>query len=574
MKKLFTILFTLIILSSTVNIYSQNKAEKIDGLLNQYFEYRLFNGTALVAVDGDVIISKGYGFANLEWDIPNTPDTKFRIGSISKQFTATIIMQLVEEGKIKLDGKITDYLPDYRKETGDKVTIHHLLTHSSGIASYTSLPNVWSDSLRNHYDQEYFIENFHSGDLEFDPGTEFSYNNTGYYLLAIIAEKVTGKDFGKLLKERIFDPAGMENTGSEDDEFVIEKKAFGYLKAGNRYTNDSYMYMPNAMGAGHMYSTVEDLLKWDQSLYTDKILSEESKEKMFTPFLSDYGYGWGISLRSLTESDSVKFISHSGGIYAFNTYFARLVDKKQTIILFNNTGDAPLGQMALEIAKILNGYDFKYPKKPMADFLAGIIEEEGIDEAVNTYKKIKSEENDEYDFSEAQLNTLGYNYLREDKVDIALGIFKLNMEVYPDAFNTYDSYAEALMVKGDNEGAIKYYKKSLEMNPGNTNGITMLKKLGVDYKAEEVKIDNSKLKRYEGKYQLFPNFVITVRIDGERVFAQATGQSEFEIYPQTETKFYYKVVNAQIEFIVNESGEFNKMILYQNNQEMPGERIN
>ncbi|OGU73062.1 MAG: hypothetical protein A2V93_00495 [Ignavibacteria bacterium RBG_16_34_14] len=574
MKKLFTSLFALIIISAAGNIFSQGRFEKIDDLLNKYYEYGLFNGTALVAEDGDVILSKGYGYANLEWNIPNTPDTKFRIGSISKQFTATIIMRLVEEGKIKLDGKITDYLPDYRKETGDKVTIHHLLTHTSGIISYTNTPNVWLDSLRNHYDKEYFIKHFHSGDLEFEPGKEFSYNNTGYYLLAIIAEKVTGKDFGKLLKERIFDLVGMENTGSEDDESIIKKKAFGYLKFGNQFTNDLYMFMPNAMGAGHMYSTVEDLFKWDQALYTDKILSEESKEKMFTPFLSDYGYGWGIFWSKLSESDSVRTIAHSGGINGFNTNFSRLVDKNQTIILFNNTGNAPLSEMSTEIAKILNNYDYKYPKKPIIDFLAGVIDEKGIDEAVTTYKKIKSEERDDYDFSEAQLNTLGYNYLGQDKVDIAIEIFRLNMEVYPDAFNTYDSYAEGLMVKGDKEGAIKYYEKSLELNPGNTNGINMLKKLGVDYKAKEIKIDNALLMKYEGKYQLFPNFVITIRIDGDRVFAQATGQGEFEIFPQSETKFYYNVVPAQIEFIANENGEFNKMILFQNNQEMPGERIN
>ncbi len=574
MRKSIVLLFVIIILQPCL-IFPQDKAEKIDELLNRYFEYGLFNGSALVAENGNVILSKGYGFANLEWEVPNTPDTKFRIGSISKQFTATIIMQLVEEGKIKLDGKITDYLSDYRKDTGDKVTIHNLLTHTSGITSYTSMPNVWTDSLRNHYDKEYFIKHFHSGDLEFEPGAQFSYDNTGYYLLAIIAEKVTGKDFGQLLKERIFTPVGMLNTGVEgEEESVIKKKAYGYLKFGNRIFSDAYIYMPNALGAGSMYSTVEDLLKWDQSLYTDKILSLGSKEKMFTPFLSNYGYGWGIGEQKFTENDSTKVIAHSGGIYGFNTYFARLVDKKQTIIIFNNIGNPPLGEMAIQIARILNGYEFKYPKKPLADFLGKIIDEKGIDEAINTYTKIKNENKDEYDFSEGNINLLGYNYLNQDMVDIALRIFKLNMEEYPESFNTYDSYAEALMKKGDKEGAIKYYKKSLELNPGNTNGINKLKELGVEFQPEQVTIDTSTLKKYEGKYQLFPNFVITIRIDGEKVFAQATGQGEFEIFPQSENKFYYKVVNAQIEFVPDENGEFNKLILYQNNQEMPGNRIN
>ncbi|RPI71150.1 MAG: class A beta-lactamase-related serine hydrolase, partial [Ignavibacteriales bacterium] len=417
MKRILTVLYILIF-ASTHHTYSQDKSEKINDLLNKYYEYGLFSGTALVAEDGEIIFSKGYGFANIEWEVPNTPDTKFRIGSISKQFTAVIIMQLVEKGKVKLDGKITDYLPEYRKDTGDRVTIHHLLTHTSGIPSYTSIPHVWPDSLRNHYEKEYFIKHFHSEDLEFEPGSKYNYNNTGYYLLAAIAEEVTGKDFGKLLKERIFDPAGLENTGSEDDENMVKRKASGYLKFGNTFVNDLYMYMPNTMGAGHIYSTVEDLLKWDQILFTDKILSEKSKEKMFTPFLSNYGYGWGISWLKLSDTDSIKSIAHSGGINGFNTNFARFVNKKQTVILFNNTGGAPLSTITTEIAKILNGHEFKYPKKPVTDILIAKIEEEGVNEAASFVKKLYEEEKDNYNyqFSEQQINSIGYNYLNRDMV--------------------------------------------------------------------------------------------------------------------------------------------------------------
>jgi tetratricopeptide (TPR) repeat protein len=164
-------------------------------------------------------------------------------------------------------------------------------------------------------------------------------------------------------------------------------------------------------------------------------------------------------------------------------------------------------------------------------------------------------------------------YLRSGDIDKALAVFKLNIDAYPKAFNPYDSYAEALVTKGDNENAIKYYKKSLEINPGNTNGIDQLKKLGVEYKVDELTLDNAILSKYSGAYQLFSNFIITVRVDGNRIFAQATGQPEFEIFPSSETKFYLKVVDAQIEFIKDEEGNFNKMILYQNNREMPGDRI-
>ena len=543
-------------------------------LCTRYNEYGLFNGSVLVAEDGKVIFEKGYGFANMEWKVPNTADTKFRIGSISKQFTASIIMQLVEEGKIKLDGKLTDYLQDYRKDTGDQVTIHQLLNHTSGILPYTSMPNVWSDSLRNHYDQDYFIKHFHSGDLQFKPGTQFAYNNTGYYLLGVIAEKVTGKKLGQLLKERIFIPLEMTNTSTEDDEVVIDKKASGYLKFGNSNRLDPYFYMPNALGAGHMYSTVEDMLKWDQALYTDKILSKESKADMFTPYLANYGYGWVIRKDTISGTNEItKITAHSGGINGFNTFFIRLLEKKQMIAIFNNTGNAPLNEMAVEIRNILYDQKFNYPQMPISDVIEAIIEKEGIQSAITQYNKVKNTDNQSYDFSENQLNTLGYSYLQNGDLDIALESFKLNIEAFPKSFNPYDSYAEALMTKGNKEEAIKYYKKSLEINPGNTNGIEQLKKLGVEFKVEK-SVDNSILSKYAGEYQLVPNFIITIRVDGNKIYAHATGQPEFEIFPSSETKFYYKVVNAQIEFVENEEGNFNKLILFQNNREMPAERIN
>jgi CubicO group peptidase (beta-lactamase class C family) len=572
-KKILLILIASLLCISKIS-FSQDKAEKIDDLLKRYNEYGLFNGSALVTENGKVIFKKGYGYANMEWKVPNTPDTKFRIGSISKQFTATIIMQLVEEGKIKLNGKLTDYLPNYRKDTGDKVTIHELLNHTSGILPYTSMPNVWSDSLRNHYDQDYMIKHFHSGDLQFEPGTQFAYNNTGYYLLGAIAEKVTGKKLGQLLKERILTPLGMTNTASEDDEIVVDKKASGYLKFGKSYRLEPYFFMPNALGAGQMYSTVEDMLKWDQALYTNKILSKESKEKMFTPYLANYGYGWGIATDTIKGTNEItKVTQHSGGINGFNTLFIRLLKNKQMIAIFSNAGNAPLNEMAGEIINILYNQKFNYPKKPISDVIADVIDKDGINAAIDKYRKLKESENDNYDFSENQLNTLGYSYLQKGDVDIALAVFKLNIEAYPKAFNPYDSYAEALMTKGENEESIQYYKKSLEINPGNTNGIDQLKKLGVEYKAEELKIDNSVLSKYEGQFQLAPSFIITIRVDGNKIFAQATGQSEFEIFPSSETKFYYKVVNAQIEFVKNDESNFNKLILYQNNREMPAERI-
>ena len=172
---------------------AQDKVHRIDDLVSLYHKYGQFNGSVLVAENGKVIYQKGLGLANMEWNIPNEPDTKFRLGSITKQFTATLILQLVEQGKIKLDGKVIDYLPNYRQDTGAKVTIHNLLSHTSGIPSYTSLPGFFANVSRNPFAVDDFIKKYASGDLEFEPGTKFVYSNSGYFCWARLSKRSQGK---------------------------------------------------------------------------------------------------------------------------------------------------------------------------------------------------------------------------------------------------------------------------------------------------------------------------------------------------------------------------------------------
>src|SRR5258706_6494279 len=271
---------------------AQDKAAKIDELMKVYNSYQQFNGAVLVAENGKVIVKKGYGMANMEWNIPVETDTRFRLGSITKQFTSMLVLQLVQEGKIKLEGKLTDYLPDYRKETGDRITIHQLLNHTSGIPSYTGLPNFFQDVSRNPYSVSDFVKKFASGDLEFEPGTKFNYNNSGYFLLGAIVERVTGKPYEKVLKERIFDSVGMKNTGYDHHETILARRAAGYEKRPGGYINAPYLDMSLPYAAGSLYSTVEDLYLWDQALYVDKLLSPQLKESLFKPGLMNYAYGW------------------------------------------------------------------------------------------------------------------------------------------------------------------------------------------------------------------------------------------------------------------------------------------
>src|SRR4030095_4394186 len=309
-----------ILLISQHAALAQDHAAKIQEVLALAHKYRQFNGSALVAENGNVVYKGAFGLANMEWNIPNAPDTKFRLGSITKQFTATLTMQLVEQGKIKLDAKISDYLPDYRKDIGQKVTIHQLLTHTSGIPSYTSQPGFFENVSRNPFKVDDFVKKYASGDLEFEPGAKFNYSNSGYFILGAIIEKVTGKPYEKVLQEKILDPLGMKNTGYDHHGTILSKRATGYGKTPNGYETAAYLDMSIPYAAGSLYSTVEDLFLWDQSLYGEKVLSAASKDLMLKPNLEDYGYGLVIRKASLGPNKfEVPVIQHNGGINGFNT---------------------------------------------------------------------------------------------------------------------------------------------------------------------------------------------------------------------------------------------------------------
>ncbi|MCA9734600.1 serine hydrolase [candidate division KSB1 bacterium] len=461
----------------SLNLLAQDKVTKIDELMTTVSKNGQFNGSVLVAEKGEVIYKKGFGFANMVWNIPNKPDTKFRIGSITKQFVSMVIMQLVEEGKIELNGKLTDYLPDYRKDTGEKITIHHLLTHTSGIPPYTGLPGFWADSSRNEYELDYMIRHFHSNDLEFEPGSNYKYNNSGYFLLAVIVEKITGKSWEANLQERILKPLQMSNSGVDRNEVILENSAAGYIKRLTGVVNEPYFYMINAYGAGDMYSTVENMYLWDQALYSNKLLAQKYKKIMFTPFLNNYAYGWGVRKIALDESDSVQVISHTGGINGFNTIIFRLIKDKHLIVLFNNTGGANLGGLSLAITKILYDKPYEIPKKSLAETIGEALIHKDINSAIKLYHDLKNSQKDNYTFNEGELNRLGYQLLEIERVKEAIQIFKLNIEEYPEDSNPYDSLGEAYMINGDKELAIKNYAKSLELNPKNTNAIVQLKRI-------------------------------------------------------------------------------------------------
>lgn len=458
----------------------QNTSDKINSineLLEKYTEFGQFNGSVLVAEKGNVILKKGFGFANMEWGISNQPDTKHRLGSITKQFTSMLIMQLVEQGKIKLEDPISTYIKDYPKPNGDIITIHHLLTHTSGIPNYTSFPNFYKNKSRDSYTPTDFIKFFADSALKFTPGEKFDYSNSGYFLLGVIIENVTSKSYEQVLKENILTPLNMDNTGFDHYAILLKNRASGYEKNGNKYFNAPYLDMSIPYAAGSLYSTVEDLYLWDQALYTTKLLKQENMDLLFKKYVSvsppvKYGYGWMIGVYG---EDSITTVIHGGVINGFNTLILRIPSSRNLVVLLNNTGGTVLNEISIAILNILYGKPYDMPKKSLASLLLDTIHQQGITAGIEMFYKLKNDKF--YAVKENEMNSLGYKLLQSGKVKEAIEVLKLNVEAFPESGNVYDSLGEAYLADGNKDLAIYNYKKSIEINPNNQDGKKVLEKL-------------------------------------------------------------------------------------------------
>jgi CubicO group peptidase (beta-lactamase class C family) len=334
---------------------AEDRAVQIDRIMQKWSQDGQFSGTVLVARRGRVIYEHAFGFANLEWRIPNGLTTKFEIGSMTKQFTALLVLQLVHEGRLRLDGRLSEYLPYYRKDTGDRVTVHNLLSHTSGIPNFLSIPGfLEGPESRTTYRVEDFARKFCSGELHFEPGSKFEYSNSNYFLLGAILEQVTGTKYEHLLRERILTPLGMQDSGYTHTGEILAHRAAGYERTPGGLMNARFYDMSIPFAAGAMYSTVSDLYLWDQALYTERLLPQELIELLFRPNLQNYGYGWGILVPREGQPFAGESIPmHGGAIFGFQSLIQRVPSQKDLIVLLDNTDSAKLLDIALEIRNAL-----------------------------------------------------------------------------------------------------------------------------------------------------------------------------------------------------------------------------
>ena len=529
-------------------------ANYADRLLAAAYPAEKPGAAALVVKDGQVVLRKGYGMANLELGVPAAPEDVFEIGSVTKQFTAAAILLLQERGLLRVEDEITKHLPDYPTH-GERITIENLLSHTSGIPSYTSLPE-WFPRVREDMSPAALIALFKDKPLDFKPGTRWSYSNSGYIVLGALIEKVSGKSYERFLTEEIFQKLGLSHTRYNHPEEVVPHRAAGYGRDAGGLRNARYLSMTQPYAAGALLSTVDDLAKWDAALKTDALLSPASRERMFTPVklssgeTTGYGYGWVIG--SLAGK---RVIEHGGGIFGFVCDEARVPEMGLFVAVLSNNEAAQRGPDDLVVhilAKALG--------EALEDRKSVQLDPRTLDDYVGVYR-----------FDPEITRTVTRDGAKlliqrnggEKRTILAAG--------RDDFF--YEESPDRLRFQRDAQGKVTGLVLTPQAGAPTTGTRT---DAPLPKERQAVKVDPSLFAGYVGEYELAPGFSLTITREitreGDHLFAQATGQPKFEIFPESETRFFLKVVDAEIDFLRGPDGKAASLVLHQGGRDLPGKR--
>lgn len=454
------------------------KTEDLSALLDRYAERRGFNGTVLVAREGRILLHAAYGNANMEWGVPNRTDGRFRIGSLSKPLVATLTLQLVQDGRLRLDGTLADYLPElYANTPSAPVTVAQLLSHTSGIGDLPArfTDPWWQTEARHRHAPMAFARAWIPPVQREPPGQQWRYNNNGFFLLGLLIEQVTGQSLAHNLQTRIFVPAGMTASGLYADDAVLDHLAQGYTRSPDGSVAQAPWIHPSvSYAAAGIHSSTEDLFRFDQALYSERLLRADMRALMLQVHAGSYGFGWNVEQWTLPDGRQLPVSSHTGSVPGYQSYYLRSEPHRDTVIILDNLWQGALVvAMGRDLMEVLNGKPIQPVLRSLDDLLTPILYRQGPDAMVQAWERLGSQAAD-YDRSERALNSFGYSLLRRDMKDAAVRVFEWAVAAYPDSANTHDSLGEAYRASGRVPDARRSYQAALARDPGSASALSAL----------------------------------------------------------------------------------------------------
>ncbi len=522
----------------------------IDEMMSKHFKDGEPGASIIVTRKGKPIFRKGYGMANIELGVKIEPHMVFRLGSITKQFTSVCILMLMEQGKLDLQDEITRFLPDYPTQA-HTITVEHLLTHTSGIMSYTSMPEFMK-YMRTDMSLDELINMFKLQPMDFAPGTRFNYNNSGYVLLGAIVEKASGIPYADFLKQNIFEPLGMKNTYFDMPQPLIPGRVAGYRAGANGYENADYISMTLPHAAGSMASTVDDMALWDAALYTEKLVKQESLKKAWTSYtLKDgtktgYGYGWAVS-----DFQGHNMIIHGGGINGFVTDGFRFQDEEVYVCILTNCQREIPEDLGFKIGALAVGKPYEEPKAIAFD-----------PALYDLYQGVYTNKMVGYDMS----------VMKEGDELIAMmptGSKEALIPLSKTEFATKGSVSR-LVFDLDEKGRAQKVTLCGFYGPGMSADLT---DKPLPSQRKTVELAPAVYERYAGEYELAPGMLISMRVEENGLVTQVPGQPTIPLFAETEVLFFAKDAPIEIEFKLDSGSKVTGAVLKQAGQEMPMKKV-
>tara|TARA_B100000809_G_scaffold159165_1_gene156533 strand:+ start:759 stop:2411 length:1653 start_codon:yes stop_codon:yes gene_type:complete len=526
--------------------FAQPLTQDIDNYISAQYTADTPGVSILVAKDGKVIYSNAFGLANLELDSKAVPGNVFEIGSITKQFTAVAILMLEEQGKLSVDDTITKYIPDYPTQ-GKTITVHHLLNHTSGIQSYTGMAS-FRTLARTDMTPTELIDKFKNEPMEFDPGTKFKYNNSGYILLGHIIEVVSGQSYEDFIQTTIFDKVSMSSSYYGSMPNVIPNRASGYSETETGYRNAEYLSLTLPYAAGSIMSTTTDLLKWQNAISANTLIKRSTLEKAINGSTLDtgeaipYGYGW---IKGDVNGSTT--VEHSGGIFGYSSNGIYLPEENVYVIGLTNCDCGNVGALVSNVAAMAIGKPFAKKEDAIA------LSDAQLSKWVGAY---------EYDEVIRHITLKGTQLFSQREGGNNLEIYPMTDSnfIFDGGDTAYDFYTE----NGNRMVTMKINGQSI-------TGTGIVK--APPAAREDIKVEVDVLNQYIGSYELQPSFSIAINVRDGKLFAIATGQSEVELFGEEKDKFFLKVVAAEVHFTRDTNGKVESLTLFQGGQEMLGKKV-